>query len=65
MRDPTERELFILDLIDKGVPVSMIAKELGVHPSTVKQSVISLRMKLGAPGIRQLPFLARQSGWIQ
>ena len=65
MRTPTERQLVVLNLIDRGFSVPMIAEELGVHPSSVKQSVMSMRFQLAAPGIRQLPYLARQAGWLK
>jgi DNA-binding NarL/FixJ family response regulator len=65
LRDLTERELEVFDLIARGASNDDIAARLVVSPATVKTHVNRVIAKLGGRTRPQLVVLGYESGWVR
>jgi NarL family two-component system response regulator LiaR len=61
----TAREREVLELVARGLPNKLIARELGIAEKTVKTHVSSILAKLGVSDRTQAALLAVRRGWVE
>ena len=54
----------MLELVARGLPNKLIARELGIAEKTVKAHVSSILAKLGVTDRTQAALLAVRRGWV-
>jgi DNA-binding CsgD family transcriptional regulator len=61
----SDQQMRVVHLIDRGLSNEEIAREMGISPSTVKQHVRDLRLKLGVSRKRYIPHVVKGLGLLR